>query len=47
MTLGHDRSDDAPERESQSGSWVELFPFVLMAVVMLMTIVAIAIGGDS
>jgi hypothetical protein len=40
------REEDAREREDQSESWVELFPFVLMVVVIVATILAVALSGE-
>jgi hypothetical protein len=47
MKLGHESGERADARDDSNKSWVELFPFVLMAVVMMATIVAIVVGGDS
>lgn len=37
------RPDDTPD----DGSWVELFPFVLLAVVFVATVIAIIFGGSG
>jgi hypothetical protein len=47
MTVDQDRADHAAQRSEPTGSWVELFPFVLFAVTVVATIVAIVATGDS
>jgi len=37
---------DRDDAQHEKGSWVELFPFVLFALVFVATVIAIVFGGN-
>ena len=46
MAVHERRASDAARHREPDGSWIEIFPFLLMAVVLIATIVTIVVTGD-
>ena len=46
MAVHERRASDAARHREPKSSWIEIFPFFLMAAVLIATIVTIVVTGD-